>query len=487
MISGPPVATAAPGQPSLQRTLLVWLMLPLLLLVPLAAALLYRIALGPALDSLDRALTDTVVALAQIVETRDGLVVLPLSAQTARALKADLVDEITFAVGDGRGGLLGGSAVLLALAPQQDAGSWRFFEGTLGDHAVRVAAHAVPCGPQDVRTCPILVAETLGKRQAARRAVLLGALSGALALALPLALLAMVAVQRAMRPLHRAARDVASRTPERLEALDPGAVPQEVSSFVVALNGLFARLREAAAAQRAFIADAAHQLRTPLSVVRLEAAQALATPHPAELTPTLARLHAAAERGARLSQQLLTLARTEGASVDPADSQQRLDLAALAAGMADRWLHPSLQAGQDLGFELQPAWVDGDRLLLEELLGNLIQNAIEHAGAGARVTVCTAMVGETAELVVVDDGPGLPAGERERVWERFHRGPAASGEGSGLGLAIVRDIARRHGARASLEAGDGQQACGGLRVRVRFAPLRSSDGAAQADAASSAA
>ena len=154
----------------------------------------------------------------------------------------------------------------------------------------------------------VMVAETLRKRDAAERAVLLAALVGASVLALSMVALAMMAVNRGMRPLRRAAADVATRSPDRLEPIDERAVPREVVAFVSALNDLFSRLREAAAAQRAFIADAAHQLRTPLTVLRIEASQALALPHAESLRPTLERLHAAAERGARLAQQLLVLA-----------------------------------------------------------------------------------------------------------------------------------------------------------------------------------
>ena len=466
------------AQPSLQRTLLVWLLLPLLALIPLAAGLIYLLALRPALDGLDRALTDTTVALSEVLESHDGRVTLPLSEQTARALRADAVDHVEFAVGDPQGGLLGGDAALLALAPRLEPGQWRFFEAQLHGRAVRIAAHAVACaGTPDAAPCAILVGETLGKRAAAARAALLAALLGAAALALPMAALALLAVRYGMRPLRRAAAEVAARTPDRLEPVDPRQVPREAQSFVLALNDLFRRLREAAAAQRAFIADAAHQLRTPLAVLRVEAALALAPPHPPALQPVLSRLHAAAERGARLAQQLLALARAEGAALDGAWRVQRLDLARLAAEAADRWLQPSLQAGQDLGFDLQPAWVEGDPLLLAELLGNLLHNAIEHAGRGARITVRTRRQDGHAELSVEDDGPGIAPDEHERVWQRFQRGRDAAGTGSGLGLAIVRDIARLHGAEAVLMAGAQDR---GLCLCIRFpAPVRGAGGRAE--------
>jgi two-component system sensor histidine kinase TctE len=313
--------------------------------------------------------------------------------------------------------------------------------------------------------CSILVAETLGKHHAAQRAVLLASLLGAVALALPMALMAMVAVGRGMRPLRLAATEIASRTPDQLEAIDTRAVPHEVVKFVNALNDLFGRLREVAAAQRAFVADAAHQLRTPLAVLRVEAAQALDSPHPPALRPTLERLHAAAERGARLAQQLLLLARAEATAIDPTQPGQLLDLSRLVTESADRWLQPSIEADQDLGFELAPAWVEGDPLLLTELLGNLVHNAIEHAGSGSRITIRTGMQDGWAQLIVEDDGCGIAPEEQASVWQRFRRGRGARGTGSGLGLAIVKDIAHLHGANATLATGEQGR---GLRLCISF-------------------
>lgn len=447
---------------SLRRTLLAWLIVPLLVLVPLAASLVYVLGVRPALDGLDRALTDTAVALTGILAVRDGRPSLPLSDQTARALRADLVDEVAFAVGDEQGGLLGGDAALLALRPPLGSGQWLFFDATLRTTEMRVAAYGAACGEPPL-VCSVMVAESLGKRRDAERAVAGAALAAALLLASSIAVLALVAVQRGLRPLQRASAEVGSRSLQRLEPIELESVPREVASFVVALNGLFARLRDAASAQRAFVEDASHQLRTPLATLLSESSQALASPHPPELQPMLERLHAAAHRGAHLAQQLLTLARAEGASLGLDAARGRVDLAELAADCADDWLRPSLAAGQDLGFDLRSAPVLANPLLLRELLGNLIHNAIQHAGHGARVTVRTRSAGGQAVLEVEDDGTGLDAEDVLRVWDRFHRGSGATGQGTGLGLAIVRDIARVHEGEAALHRGPGGR---GVRVSV---------------------
>ncbi len=170
-----------------------------------------------------------------------------------------------------------------------------------------------------------------------------------------------------------------------------------------------------------------------------------------------------AARAARLANQLLVLARADGLSQTSA--ARPLDLKAVCAEAAQDWLDPALDAGLDLGFELQAAWVCGHAHLLREALGNLLHNANEYAGSGARVTVRTALRDGVAVLEVEDNGPGVPACDHERLWQRFQRGEAAVGSGSGLGLAIVRNIAALHGADVQMRAGGGGR---GLCVTLRL-------------------
>ena len=437
---------------SLRRTLLTWLMVPLVVLVPLTTVLIYGMAVRPALDGLDRALTDTAVALTGILADQNGLPLLPISAQTARALQADLVDQVAFAVGDAAGALLGGDALLLHLRPSVRSGQWKFFDAPLRGHDMRVAAYGAACGVPE-RVCVVMVAESLGKRHDAEHSVAIAALAAALLLSTSMVLLALLAAKHGLRPLETASAQIALRTSERLDPIDPRTVPREAASFVIALNALFDRVRHAGSAQRAFVENASHQLRTPLATLLSESSQALAAPHPAELRPTLERLHAAAHRGAHLAQQLLTLARLENAALDLAAPRADVDLAALAAERANDWLGPSLSANQDLGFELHRAPVRGNALLLQELMGNLVDNATRHAGSGATVTLRTRVIDARALIEVEDNGKGLTEGESENIWERFQRGKEATGPGTGLGLTIVRDIARVHGGDAGARTG----------------------------------
>ena len=470
-----PETDDAPGRPpSLRRSLLAWLLLPLWILVPLAAAVVYFLALQPALDSLDHALNDTALALSGILQTDHGVPSLPISDQTARALTLGLVDEVVFAVGDGGNGLLGGDPALLALvglARPVQPGQRQFLDVPWHGHAMRMVVYGEPCGD---RVCPVLVAESLGKRNQASRRVMLAALAAGLMLALCLGVLAWVAVARSLSPLRLTSQALSQRSLQSLMPLPVNQLPREVSLLGEAINDLLQRLRVAAAAQRGFLDDASHQLRTPLAVILSESAQALQEPHPEALHGHLVRLNSAAQRGAHLSHQLLTLARAEG-SAKPEASGQTIDLARLIADSATEWVNSARLAGQDLGFELEPTTMRGEPWQLRELLGNLLHNAAMHAGSGAQVTVRTRRMeasrdgdvgrGTAVVLEVEDDGPGIAAQDLPRVWARFYRGTHAKGAGTGLGLAIVQHIARAHGGDVRLHAGQGGR---GLRVRITF-------------------
>lgn len=457
------LAARAGAPASLRRRLLLWLLLPLVVLVPLDAALMYHLALRPALDSLDRALTGTAVALSQMLQTQDGRTTIAIGEQTARALRADAFDAVDFAVGDAEGRLLAGDAGLAAQRPALAAGQWRFFDSALHGQPVRVAAFGAACGAP--RVCAVLVAESVGKRSEAQRSLLAAAGITLALLAVPLVLLGTLAVTRGLQPLDRLSDEIGRRSLAHLQPLDTTGLARELAPIARALNRLLERLRVAAQAQQAFVADAAHQLRTPLASLLTESELALMEGRGGPQQAALQRVHAGAMRSARLASQLLALARAEGAPL----AQQAVDLRAIATAAAQDWLQASLRAGIDLGFELEPVTVQGDPHLLQELLANLLHNAIEYAGRGAKLTVRTRRRGDEAVLEVEDNGPGIAAEDRERVWARFQRGRQAGGTGSGLGLAIVRGIAEAHHARAELADAAGGR---GLCVRVSFPASR---------------
>jgi two-component system sensor histidine kinase TctE len=292
---------------------------------------------------------------------------------------------------------------------------------------------------------------------------------------LPQALLAVLTlvivwfgVARGLAPLYRLSDEIRKRSARDLRPIEPAQAPEETKALIEALNQLLIQVDELHRNQQRFLANAAHQLRTPLAGLQAHAELALAQPLPPEARTELEHVHSATVRTARLANQLLALARAEpGGHAEPRSS---VDLKRLVEDAADEWVHQAMVRDLDLGFELQPATVQGDVFLLREALGNLVHNAIEYVQGGGRITVRTGVRKGEPFVEVEDDGPGIPSAERARVLERFYRLPGTSGTGSGLGLAIVREIATAHG--ASLGIGDGaagSAAARGCTVEIKFA------------------
>jgi two-component system, OmpR family, sensor kinase len=272
-------------------------------------------------------------------------------------------------------------------------------------------------------------------------------------------------VGRGLRPLARLTRAVKSRRPEALDPVSAEGAPEEVLPLVEAINGLLARLDQALATQRAFVADAAHELRTPLAALQLQAQLAERAASEAERAEALADLKGGLARATHVVTQLLTLAR-QGPEAEGAKPRETVDLAELA-GLAIAELLPLAEAkGIDLGAgSLENGLpVEGNPEALRSLLRNLVDNAIRYTPAGGQVNVSLVREGPELVLEVADSGPGIPEAERERVFDRFYRPDGQNESGSGLGLAIVRGVAQTHGARVELA----QSSLGGLAARVRF-------------------
>ncbi|TXF11856.1 ATP-binding protein [Pelomicrobium methylotrophicum] len=270
------------------------------------------------------------------------------------------------------------------------------------------------------------------------------------------------ATRRGLAPLEDIAQEVARRAPEHLQPLAPAAAPTEIRPLVAALNRLFARVAQALENERRFTADAAHELRTPLAAMRAQAQVAQAARTPAEREHALEQIIDASHRAARLLEQLLTLARLDPAAA-PTPAPVMLDT--LAAEVCAEFGARALDRGIHLALEAQPASTPGNADLLRVLLANLVDNALRYVPAGGHVVVRVGPRVGGAELAVSDDGPGIPASEREAVLRRFHRLAGQDVPGSGLGLSIAARIVELHHARLALEEGP----CGrGLTVRVSF-------------------
>ena len=273
-----------------------------------------------------------------------------------------------------------------------------------------------------------------------------------------------ITVGRGLAPLENLAGAVNRRSEDALEPLPAEPLPAEVKPLVAALNDLLRRLGDALTLQRAFIADAAHELRTPLTAVKLQIQLAERASSPDERSKAFSRLKAGADRAAHLVQQLLTLARNEAGAGER--TLAAVDLTQIARDAVAEEAAIAEAKGVELGLTADgPVNTAGDPDALRTLIGNLIDNAVRYTQAGGSVDVAAKMSAGRPTWVVTDSGPGIPAAERQRVFDRFYRADTGGVEGSGLGLSIVQRIAQRHRAAVELTGGPGGQ---GLTVTVRF-------------------
>jgi two-component system OmpR family sensor kinase len=279
-----------------------------------------------------------------------------------------------------------------------------------------------------------------------------------------LGLLIWYTVGRGLSPLERLARDVGSRSPDALEPLPQRDLPQEVQPLVQSLNGLLKRLERALETQRAFVADAAHELRTPLTALRLQAQIAERASDQTERGEAIGNLKQGVERASHLVQQLLTLAREEGAPADDAAVAVRMD--ELARDVVAGYTPLAQARGVDLGLSrVDAVETSGAVAALRTLLSNLVDNAVRYTPPPGRVDVSVYRDGAQAVLEVSDSGPGIPSEERTRVFDRFYRRAGDGPDGSGLGLAIVKQIVEHHHGEIALQDASDS---GGLKVVVRL-------------------
>ena len=441
---------------SIRKQLLVWLLAGLLLGVAVAAVGTYLRARQEANALFDHQLQEMVASL-----TDAPFAAAPTGASGNGAADDALVVQIW-----DRNGMQLYLSQPQRVLPQHaqlgftnlrtESGEWRVFSALTGSQVVQVAQ-------------PMRARRELAASMALRTIVPL------LAVLPALGLLIWFIIARGLEPLERVAAAVGRRSPTQLEPLAERGLPGEVQPLVRALNGLLERLGEALAVQRTFIADAAHELRTPLTAVHLQAQLAERAATEAERRKALADLKSGLERATRLSEQLLTLARTEPGVDAPERPEALVDLTALAREVIAELAPLAAEKAVDLGLsEGGKAVVRGDAEALRTLLSNLIDNAVRYTASNGRVDITAQAEGDRVALAVRDNGPGIAPAERTRVFDRFYRGQSASTpqaaqrastRGSGLGLAIVKRIADRHGAEIALGEGlDGK----GLGVTVRF-------------------
>ncbi len=440
---------------SLFGEILTWLLLPVLLLGPLAITLTYFGARDSANAPYDRALASTLTLLVQEVRQFQDPAAVNLSSATQALLRGDETDSMFYVVRGEAGKVLAGDREL----PQPTnierplPGVIQYFNTQVRGFPVRAAYTWLDLRSDGSAPWLIQVAETLEKRGQLASHIVRSVLLPQLVL-LPLAvLLIWFGLSRGIRPLNTLQTRLQQRAPDDLSPITTAEVPREILPLVRGMNDLLARLDADIESQRRFVADAAHQLKTPLAGLQTQAELAQRAADPQEAQQSLQYLIDSAKRATHVVNQLLLMARAEAAGT----TSGVVDLAALARDKTLARIDDALRLGLDLGFDgpeddSAPAvHVRGDALLLGELIHNLLDNALRYTPAGGTVTVRVSPSASGLALLEVDDsGCGIPPDDRERVFDRFYRVLGNTADGSGLGLAIAREIAQRHGGRLAV-------------------------------------
>jgi two-component system sensor histidine kinase TctE len=450
---------------SLRNLLLHRLTWPLVLVVVLDVALTYFVALHFANLAYDRWLMDSARSLAQEVKPYHDKVTFELPPIAVEVFRWDAVDKTFFKIESRVGGFVAGDRALpIPSMNELSMAQPLFSDRVMQNEKVRVVS-VLMTPANSGNEVMISVAETLRKRQGMTNEIIL-------AVALPQFLLVFVTlfhvwsgIKRGLQPLADLTRSIDDRSARDLTPIPDTDVPLEVRSLTHTLNALMERLGASMTTQRRFIENAAHQLRTPLAGLKLQAELAARSEKLDTLKPALIHIKSAADRVAHLSSQLLVLAHSE-VSMQGGRALHPIDLVSLARETCLEWAARALEQGMDLAFDAPqtPVEVTGDGTLLRELLNNLLDNALRYGRKSGHIVVEIAIHPST-RLRIRDDGPGLSPAESERVLERFYRVPGSPGDGCGLGLAIVKEIADLHQARLRIMAND---LGSGLCVEIQF-------------------
>jgi two-component system sensor histidine kinase TctE len=443
---------------SIRRRLLLFLIPSLLLLIVGASAVTYFVALHVATSAYDRSLLDPALDMAANVRMDADGPRLALLKQAQEALLYDHEDTLVFQIRAPGGAVVAGDDDL-NLPPNLQPGERSFFDSRYHGEPVRVAAVRSDTGMY------VQVAETLHKRNRLIWEILAAGLLPALLIALATFALAWTGVARGIAPLAWVRTQLLGRSPHDLRPLDEQATPTEIAPAIEALNRLLGQLRESNEMQQRFLANAAHQLRTPLAGLQMHLELLLRRDLSAEVREEISGLHVATVRASHLANQLLALAKAE-ASADDSTGTASVDLYAVADRAVHEWVQRAIARDIDLGFELEHAEVAGDPVLLGELLDNLLDNALRYTPRGGAVTVRCGSELSHPYLSVEDTGPGIPEAAHGRVFERFYRIQGTPGDGAGLGLAIVKEVAQRHHAALQVESPD--NSARGTRIVIRF-------------------
>ena len=452
---------------SLRSQLLCWLLAPLSLIAVADAWLTYRSAQQTATIIQERMLIGAARMIGGQVHLEEGVLQVVVPPSALELFASPSRDRVFYRVSTRQGQLLSGYFDLAPpprnLAPEDVV----YFDAVHRDKAVRIVAFAQPVFVAPERG-PILVevAQTLDGRNELAREVWLPAIWRQTALLMLVALLLWFGLRQGISPVLKLRDRMLNRAPGTLERLDPEPVPTELQPLVDAVNDYVQRLDDHMTAHDRFIADASHQLRTPLTLLNTQVVYALRTKQIHDREDTLHAIHFSVKHSIRLVHQLLAFNRVQASARSP-QRYLTVDLGLAVSGVLESLALQAQQKQIDLGFEgsLQPALIFTAPHLLHEMVSNLIDNALRYTPVGGVVTAMVEVRGDEVFLTIQDTGPGIPEAQHEHVFERFVRLQENYSDGCGLGLSIVREIAKTINAEVTL--GNTLQGSG-LRVSVTF-------------------
>jgi len=455
-LKNPPKTRRPPdSQRSLFGEILDWMLAPLLFVWPISIALTHYFANNVAAFPYDQALREQVSAISRQLKFVGGKPVINLPGSARAVIRADEIDTVYFHVLTHNGRMLAGDKEFPPPSRMTPAGiepgEIYFRDDELNGQELRIAyTYLNDVGMPPEQWVLVEVGETLEKRAQLANKIIASVIIPQFII-IPLAvLLVWFGLTKGLQPLTRLRETIEARQPADLSLISTKRVPEELEPLIGAFNAMLERMKRNVDAQQRFIADAAHQMRTPLAGLKTQAQLALRESNPRQLQNSLSQIAAGVDRASRLVNQLLTLARTE-AGDQLHQKQEPLDLDQLLRETVEDWVMRAVEDGKDLGFETSgPAIIRGNPFLLREMVNNLIDNALRYTPPGGQVTCRVVGHGDFAILEIEDNGIGISEEQSELVFERFYRVDDATTEGSGLGLAIVREIAEQHRASASL-------------------------------------
>lgn len=452
---------------SLRIHLINWLLTPLFLLWLFSTVAGYVATLNYANKPYDEVLLQRAQALGAQLNLGGGAERLDFQPKLPDGKSPLEPDAVFYTVSDADGHKLAGNANLARpLSYRHGKINPQFNNGERHGEKTRTVS-LVFYNADSKKLYQLHMSETIHQRQALIRGILANIVIPQLLLILIAVGAIWYALKEGLEPLERLRQQVTRRKRNDLSQLDGNLAPEEVRPLIDAVNDLLQRLEQMMQSQQRFVADAAHQLRTPLAGLKMQAELAMRENDPERIRAAMQNILLSTRHGTRLVNQLLALARNEPEG-ERADNFTDIDLGKLVQECTAELVPMALEKGVDLGCETLPAYaaVHGDAASLTEMLSNLIDNAVRYTPRGGHITVSlSADADGSVELSVIDDGPGIPPEHRERVFERFYRVLGTGQSGSGLGLAIVAEVAKRHQAALRLDGGPGGK---GTLISVRF-------------------